>query len=68
MTSNEILMLAVGLILGMQGMNTLHAYWASRDAHRSATAAEAAMKRAAGDRYLSSLRLYRLQQRMETHR
>lgn len=68
MTPNEISMLAVGLALGAQGMNVLHAYWASKDASRAATAAQAAMKRAAGDRYLSSLRLHQLQQRTETRR
>ncbi|MET7321310.1 hypothetical protein [Streptomyces sp. NPDC005549] len=62
MTSNEILMLAVGLFTGAQLTNLMHAVWASRDARRNATAAQAAAKRAAGDRYLSSLTLYRLQQ------
>lgn len=63
MTSNEILMLAAGLFTGAQLTNLMHAVWASRDARRSATAAQVAAKRAAGDRYLSSLTLYRLQQR-----
>jgi hypothetical protein len=56
-------MLAIGLALGSQGMNVLHAYWASKDARRSATAAQAALKGAAGDRYLNTFRLYRLQHR-----
>lgn len=63
MTPNEISMLAIGLALGSQGMTLLHAYWASKDARRSAARAQAAMKRSAGDRYLSSLRLYQLQHR-----
>jgi len=68
MTSNEISMLVVGLALGSQGVNVVHAYWASRDARRSAIAAQAAVKRAAGDRYVSSLRLYQLQHRTEARR
>ena len=63
MTSSEIQMLITGVALGAQGMSLLHAYWASKDARRSEARAQAAIKRAAGDRYLSSLRLYRLQHR-----
>ncbi|MER8004961.1 hypothetical protein [Streptomyces sp. NPDC094149] len=63
MTTNEIVMLALGIALGAHLMNILNAYWSSRDARRSATEAQAAMKRAAGDRYLGSLRLYQLQRR-----
>jgi hypothetical protein len=63
MTSNEISMLAIGLTLGAQSTNALHAYWAGKDARRAAALARAAVKRAAGDRYLNSLRLYQLQQR-----
>ncbi|MDX2679271.1 hypothetical protein [Streptomyces soliscabiei] len=63
MTPNEITYLLCGAALGSQGMNVLWAYWASKDARRSATASQAAWKRAAGDRYLSSLRLYQLQHR-----
>jgi hypothetical protein len=62
-TDNEILMLATGFAVGAQMMNVIHAYWSSKDARRSATAAQAAIKRSAGDRYLSSLRLYQLQHR-----
>ncbi|MFJ9020778.1 hypothetical protein ACIRPU_12460 [Streptomyces sp. NPDC102259] len=63
MTANEISILAVGFALGWMVANVLHAYWASREASRSATAAQAAWKNAAGDRYLGSLRLYQLQHR-----
>lgn len=60
MTTNEIVMLAVGLSLGAQSMNLLHAYWDNQAARRSAAQAEATLKRLAGDRYLSSFRLFRL--------
>ncbi|MDX2552776.1 hypothetical protein QBA35_19110 [Streptomyces bottropensis] len=63
MTDSEIQMLLTGVALGAQGMSVLHAYWASKDARRSAARAQAAVKRSAGDRYLSSLRLYQLQHR-----
>ncbi|GAA3854007.1 hypothetical protein GCM10023084_05290 [Streptomyces lacrimifluminis] len=63
MTDNEIQMLFVGVALGAQGVSLLHVFWNARDARRGHTAAEAARKRAAGDLYLSSLRLYRLQHR-----
>lgn len=60
MTTNEIMMLAVGLAFGAQSMNLLHAYWGAQAARRSKARAEATLKRLAGDRYLSSFRLYRL--------
>ncbi|MFE5189207.1 hypothetical protein [Streptomyces sp. NPDC056628] len=63
MTENETVMLCLGFALGAQGMALLHAWWNMRDADRSLAESEAARKRAAGDHYLSSLRLYRLQQR-----
>lgn len=66
MTPNEIVTLALGIAVGAQLMNILNAYWSSQDARRSATEAQAAMKRAAGDRYLGSLRLYQLQHRGRT--
>ena len=69
MTSTEMLMLAVGLALGAQSTNALHAYWASQDARRSAARAETTLKQLAGDRFLSTFRLYRLQERpwLEPH-
>lgn len=63
MTPNEIQMLLVGLALGVQGMAVTHMVWDMRDARRGQTKAEAARKQAAGDLYLNSLRLYRLQHR-----
>jgi hypothetical protein len=63
MTTNEIVMLAVGLSLGVQTMNLLHAYWNRQDARCGAVRAEATLKRLAGERYLSSFRLYRLGKR-----
>ncbi|MFD5050851.1 hypothetical protein ACFWMH_10470 [Streptomyces tendae] len=65
MTSNEILMLAVGLFTGVQLTNLMHAVWASRAARRSAAEAEAAVKRAVGDRYLNSFRQYQIDQLRE---
>lgn len=65
MTPNEIQMLCVGIALGAQLMSLLHLYWNHSDSRRNAARTQAAMKRAAGDRYLSSLRLYRLQHRSE---
>lgn len=63
MTDNEIRMLITGIALGAQGMSLLHIFWNARDARRDARRAQAAVKLAAGDQYLNSLRLYRLQQR-----
>lgn len=68
MTENEIVMLTVGATLGAHLMNVLHAYWASQDAQRNAAAAQAAAKRAAGDRFMTSFRLYQLQARREAQR
>lgn len=65
---NEIEMFLVGAALGAQAMNVQHARWARQDARRSAAASRAALKRAAGDQYLQSLRLYQLQQRTGARR
>lgn len=61
MTLNVIEALTVGIALGGLAANGVRACLAGRDANRAATEAEAAVKRAAGDHYLSSFRLYRLQ-------
>ncbi|KOG73532.1 hypothetical protein ADK77_08350 [Streptomyces antibioticus] len=61
MTVNEILFLIYGIAIGAQVMESVHAYWAHQDARRSRAAAETARRRAAGDHYLASLRLYQLQ-------
>ena len=63
MTSNEVLMLAVGLTLGMQLANLLHAFWAAQDARRDQEWACQSARRASAALYLSSFRLYRLQHR-----
>ncbi|GAA4999594.1 hypothetical protein [Streptomyces siamensis] len=63
MTPNEWQMLAVGIALGSQLMNLLHMRWNAQDARRNDAAAAATRKKAVGDLYLSSFRLYRLQQR-----
>ncbi|MGW3416486.1 hypothetical protein [Streptomyces phaeochromogenes] len=63
MTPNEIQMLLVGVALGSQGMSLLHMFWNARDARRDERRAQADAKHSAGDHYLNSLRLYRLQHR-----
>jgi hypothetical protein len=65
MTSNELLMLATGFALGAHLMAVLHLFWDRQDARRADARARAAFKRSAGDRYLSSLRLYQLQHRSQ---
>jgi hypothetical protein len=62
-TANEISMLAIGLTLGAQSTNALHAYWAGKDARRDQERARRAARRAGSALYLSSFRLYRLQHR-----
>ncbi|MEW2421294.1 hypothetical protein AB0911_12200 [Streptomyces nigra] len=63
MTPSEIQTLVCGIVIGAQSMAALNAYWASKDATRAATEAQAALKQSAGDRYLNSFRSYRLQHR-----
>lgn len=65
MTPNEIQALCVGLALGVQGMAVLNMWWDARDARRDAAASKAALKRSAGDLYLSSFRRYRLRHRSQ---
>lgn len=60
MTPNEIQMLLVGFALGVQGMAVTHMVWDMRDVRRNAAATRAVLKRAAGDQFMSSFRLYRL--------
>jgi hypothetical protein len=62
-TTDEIVLLVTGIGIGVQFMTGLHMVWDMRDARRNEKVSRAAMKRAAGDRYLSSLRLYQLQHR-----
>ncbi|QUI32460.1 hypothetical protein H9W91_17515 [Streptomyces alfalfae] len=63
MTNNEIVLLTVGIGIGAQAMAVAHMVGDMRTVRRAQTEAEAAVKAAAGDRYLSSLRLYQLQNR-----
>ncbi|WP_329471706.1 hypothetical protein OIE75_20385 [Streptomyces sp. NBC_01723] len=65
MTPNEIQILIVGVVLGGTAANTVQAWLAGREAHRGATEAEAALKRAVGDRYLNSFRQYQIDQLCE---
>lgn len=68
MTENELVMLVSGIAIGIHLMNLANAYWTRQDARRSHAEARAAIKRAAGDQYLNSLRLYQLQQRTGARR
>ncbi|MEV7240431.1 hypothetical protein AB0N92_04095 [Streptomyces sp. NPDC093248] len=68
MTANEILFLIYGVALGAIWMSVLHARWAAQDVRRSRATSRAALRRAAGDRYLSSLRLYQLHNRTGARR
>ncbi|WP_329292893.1 hypothetical protein [Streptomyces pseudovenezuelae] len=63
MTTDEIVLFATGIGVGAQLMTFLHMVWDMRDARRNEKISRAAWRDAAGDRYLSSLRLYQLQQR-----
>lgn len=63
MTPSEIQMLITGAALGAQGMTVFHVVLDYRAERRSDRADRRRARIAAGDRYLSSLRLYRLQHR-----
>ncbi|MGW3724167.1 hypothetical protein [Streptomyces sp. NPDC000851] len=63
MTPNEITFLISGIAIGTHLMILMNAYWAWRDDRRDRAASRQARRRAAGDRYLSSFRLYRLENR-----
>jgi hypothetical protein len=62
-TTDEIVLFATGIGVGVQFMTVLHMVWDMRDARRNEKISREAMKNAAGDHYLSSLRLYQLQHR-----
>jgi hypothetical protein len=62
-TPNEFLMLVCGIGIGAECMAVTNMVWDMRDARRGRTESEAALKRAAGDHYLNTFRLYRLQHR-----
>ncbi|GGS47973.1 hypothetical protein [Streptomyces violaceus] len=63
MTPNEMQLLAVGFVLGAWTVAVCHMVLDMRDARRNLARSEQARRRAAGDQYLSSFRLYRMQQR-----
>lgn len=68
MTTDEIVLFATGIAVGIQFMTVLHMWWDMRDARRSMAASRAAMKGAAGDQFMSSFRLYRLRAQREVRR
>ncbi|MFJ9628064.1 hypothetical protein ACIRU8_10270 [Streptomyces sp. NPDC101175] len=61
----QIQILIAGMAIGVWAANIANAYWAHRDRRRAHAESAAALKRAAGDVYLNSFRLYRLQHRTE---
>ncbi|MFD7709507.1 hypothetical protein [Streptomyces sp. NPDC059786] len=63
MNPDEISLLVTGFGIGAQSILVLHMVGDMRAARRGQTEAEAALKRAAGDRWLNDFRLYRLRQR-----
>lgn len=68
MTTDEIMLFATGIGVGAQFMAILHMVWDMRDARRSAAESRAAVKRASGDQFMSSFRLYRLRAQREVQR
>lgn len=63
MTSNEVIMLVCGFVLGAWTIAAWHMGLAMREARRTIAESRQIQKRAAGDRFLRSLDLYRVQQR-----
>lgn len=63
MTPNEMQLLAVGFVLGAWTVAVWQMVLAMRDARRDLARSEQARRRAAGDQFLNSFRLYRLQHR-----
>ena len=63
MTPNEMQLLAVGFVLGAWTVAIWQMALDMRDARRDLARSEQARRRAAGDHFLSSFRLYRLQNR-----
>lgn len=63
MTPNEMLLPAVGFVLGAWTVAVVNMVLDMRDARRSLARSERARRRAAGDQFLNSFRLYRLQHR-----
>ncbi|WP_371670004.1 hypothetical protein OG985_21615 [Streptomyces sp. NBC_00289] len=63
MSPNEIQMLIVGIAFGAHCMNITHIVLDARAARRSAAASRGVRRLAAGEQFLSSFRLYRMQHR-----
>lgn len=63
MTPNELQVFVCGVLIGVYTMLIADIYWTWRDNRRDRRTAREAMRRSAGDRFLSSLRLYQLQHR-----
>ena len=68
MTTDEIVLFATGIGVGVQFMTVLHMVWDMRDARRSERASRAIAKDATGDHFMSSFRLYRLRAQREVRR
>ena len=63
MTPNEMQLLAVGFVLGAWTIVIVYMVLGMRDARRSLAESHQIRRRAAGDVYLRSLELYKVQQR-----
>jgi hypothetical protein len=63
MTANEVQLLIVGMVLGAWIVAIWRMVLDLREAERNLALSHQARRRAAGDVYLNSLRLYRMQQR-----
>lgn len=68
MTQNEIILFVSGLLIGAQIMAVVCMVLDMREANRNLARAEKDRKRAAGDAFLSSLKTYRLLQKLEARR
>lgn len=64
MTPNEIQALIVGAAIGAQTTSITHSLMSARATRKAVARAHAATRQSAGDRYLHSLRIYRLRQEM----
>lgn len=63
MTANEVQLLIVGMVLGAWTVAIWRMVLDLREAERNLALSRQARHRAAGDVFLNSLRLYRMQQR-----
>ncbi|MFD5572244.1 hypothetical protein [Streptomyces cadmiisoli] len=65
MTDNELQMLCIGITIGVYLMIVLDIVQGFAEDRRDRKVARATQRRSAGDDFHRSLRLYRLQQRLE---